>query len=68
MAMNKKMGPYSGQGSIGKKTGDSTITNAGYLKTGGKENAIVYDEHKKAVASHDSTVLKNNRVPEFRQP
>jgi hypothetical protein len=68
MAMNNKIGPYSGKGSIGKKTSDANIQKAGYLQTAGRDNEIVYDSHKKAVANHDAKILKNSRVPEFRQP
>lgn len=62
-----KIGSYSGVGSKGKKTSDATIKNMGDLATGGKENTIDYDSHKKAVASHDAKVIGRNRVPNFRQ-
>lgn len=64
---SKKSGPYKGEGSIGRKTSDATIKDMGYLKTSGEDRVMDYDAHKKAVASHDSEVLKRFRVPKTRQ-
>lgn len=69
MAKGKKMGPYKGQGSIGSKTCDATrkkmrsLSKANLERVGGG-----YDEHKKAVATKDSSILKRNRVKSYRQP
>ena len=64
---NTKIGPYLGQGSVGKKTNDAEIKNMAQLKNGNSEQTVVYNEHQKAVATKDSNILKRNKVPEYRQ-
>lgn len=65
---NGKIGPYSGKGGIGQKTNDKTGKDMGSLdKADLQRTGKSYDEHQKAVASKDSSILKRNRVPEYRQ-